>query len=136
MGEKNKRGQLNVDTEADWKKIVYIMPKGHKAIGVVRQGAAAPGVLALVEKSGEYVQLNELGTRTLDQRKVRAALGIPNAVGRPRTSYEPREVYSVRLDESLAAYLRELGGGNLSAGIMQIAAEHRDRAERRASTDD
>ena len=36
-----------------------------------------PGVLALDEKSGDYVQLNEGELTILDQRMVRIALGLP-----------------------------------------------------------
>lgn len=129
--EKRNRGKLLVDPEGDWQQIVRILPKGHKAVGVVRQGNEAPGVLAFVESSGEYVQLNAEGTRTLDQRKVRAALGLPNPVGKPRMSYEVRQPYTVRLEPSLAVYFEEVGGGSLAAGITKVGNEHRERAERK-----
>jgi hypothetical protein len=72
-----KRERLTVDREADWTQIVRVLPPGFSPVGVVRRGDSAPGVLALDEKSGDYVQLNEGELTILDQRKVRLALGLP-----------------------------------------------------------
>jgi len=72
-----KREHLTVDREADWTRIVRALPPGFSPVGVVRRGNGEPGVLALDEKSGDYVQLNEGELTILDQRKVRIALGLP-----------------------------------------------------------
>lgn len=72
-----KRERLTVDREADWTRIVRALPPGFSPVGVVRRGDGEPGVLALDEKSGDYVQLNEGELTILDQRKVRIALGLP-----------------------------------------------------------
>ena len=129
--EKRNRGKIQVDPGGDWRGILKTLPQGYKAVGVVWQGNEAPGVLAL-DTSSQYVQLNAEGARTLDQRKVRAALGLSNPVGKPRIGYEIRQVYAVRLEPSLAKYLEEVGEGNLAAGITNVGNAHRKRAERRA----
>jgi hypothetical protein len=68
---------MTVDRQTDWRTIVPRLPPGFAAVGIIRCGNEPPGVLALDEDSGEYVQLNEGAVRTLDQHKVRAALGLP-----------------------------------------------------------
>ena len=68
---------LTVDRQADWRETIPAIPKGFVAIGVVRSGKEPPGVLAMNEASGEYVRLDVGRVTTLDQQKVRAALGLP-----------------------------------------------------------
>jgi hypothetical protein len=72
-----RRDRITVDRQTDWRNIVPELPPGFTAVGVVRVGTAPPGVLVLDESSGEYAQLNEGAIRTLDQHKVREALGLP-----------------------------------------------------------
>ncbi len=72
-----KRDSLTVDRDADWTRIVRTLPPGFEPVGVVRLGNGAPGVLALDDRSGDYVQLHEGELTILDQRKVRIALGLP-----------------------------------------------------------
>lgn len=72
-----RKNHITVDRQSDWRSIVRELPPGFAAVGIVRCGNSPPGVLALDEESGEYVQLNEGAVRTLDQQKVRAALGLP-----------------------------------------------------------
>jgi hypothetical protein len=72
-----KRDRISIDRQTDWRSIIPELPPGFAAVGIVQCGDAPPGVLALDEESGEYVQLNEGAVRTLDQHKVRAALGLP-----------------------------------------------------------
>ena len=73
----SKRDRITVDRQSDWRSIIPELPEGFAAVGIVKCGNAPPGVLALDEGTGEYVQLNEGAVRTLDQHKVRAALGLP-----------------------------------------------------------
>jgi hypothetical protein len=73
----SKRERLTVDREADWTRIIRAVPPGFSPVGVVRRGNGEPGVLALDERSGDYVQLNEGELTILDQRTVRLALGLP-----------------------------------------------------------
>lgn len=66
----------------------------------------------------------------------RAALGLADPdkdplsgpVGKPRAGYEVRELFTIRLEPSIAEYLRGIGEGNLAAGIMSVAREHRKRS--------
>lgn len=70
------------------------------------------------------------------QGQVRESVGEP--AGRPRKGYELREVYSARIEPSLADYLRELGReddgkDNLSEGIAIAARFHMEKMKGRKS---
>jgi Protein of unknown function (DUF1488) len=132
----SNRDRISVDRNGDWKAIFQILQPGQEALGTVRRGAEPWGALIYEEGTG-YIRVGEAGRKTvLDQRKVRAALGLPEPVGQPRKGYELREVFSVRIEPSLAQYLKELGGDNLSEGVAIAGNAHRKAAERsnKAST--
>jgi hypothetical protein len=128
VSDMSNRDRVTVDVNGDWQKIIQILQPGQKALGTVRRGTEPWGALVLEEGTG-YVRIGEGRTTVLDQRKVRAALGLPEPVGQPRKGYEVREVYSMRLEPGLAEYLRELGGDNLSEGVAIAARFHQNKAK-------
>lgn len=126
----SNRDRVQVDPKGNWGKIVQILLPGYKGLGTVKVGSDTECVLALEEKTNTYYAVDVRGYRPLNQRKVRAALGLPEPVGQPRKGYEFREVYSVRLEPSLAEYLRKLGDpedGNLSEGVAIAARFHMEK---------
>jgi len=123
----SNRDRVQVDPDGNWKKIVQILLPGYKGLGTVKVGSDTECVLALEEKSNTYYAVDARGYRPLNQRKVRAALGLPEPVGQPRKGYELREVYSMRLEPTLAEYARELGGDNLSEGVAIALRFHMEK---------
>ena len=123
----SNRDRITIDREGDWQKIVHILQPYQTPYGTIRVGDGPEGVLAFDKQLNGFVQILSHGTRpptALNQRKVRAVLKLPE--GRPRKGYEVRELVSVRLEPAIIEYLTELGEGNLAAGIMKVATEHRD----------
>jgi hypothetical protein len=98
-----------------------IMPIGTIKVGLQTEGAlgldATDGCYYLYRSAGEPVELN--------QRKVQAAIEALSRVGKPRKGYEVRELYTIRLEPSIAEYLRNQGGGNLAEGITRLAQSYR-----------
>lgn len=126
VNDMSNRDRVTVDLSGDWRKIINILQPYEKGLGLVRRGNEPWGALVLEDGVG-YVRIGEAGRRTvLDQRKVQAALDAAPKVGQPRKGYERREVYSVRLEPSLAEYLRELGGDNLSEGVAIAGKFHQE----------
>lgn len=123
------RDRVTVDPQGNWKAFVAIPQRYQEPKGTVKVGTDREGALFFDKQLGEYVMVDRHGrTLQLNQRKVRAALGErePTA-GQPQKGYERREVYSARLEPSIAEYLREFGGDNLSEGIMKMARAHMNR---------
>ncbi len=126
--EMSKRDRITVRPGDHWKKIVPMMPLGLTPVGTVTVGSDIERVLVMDEQAN-FMQLGKAGDLVpLDQRKVRAALGLPEPVGQPRKGYEVREVYSIRLEPAMAEYLRALGGDNLSEGVTIAARFHQEKA--------
>ena len=59
------------------------------------------------------------------------ALGVSEPAGRSRKGDELREIYSMRIEPSVAEYLRALGGDNISEGIAIAARFHQERTKGR-----
>lgn len=108
------------------------LPAGHSAIGTASRGEV---VGALLVREGVYVQGSGGALRALDQRKIAAAVaaaGGPQAparggaragAGRPAADgARAMSRRNVMLDDDTVDWLRELGGGELSAGIRKAAA--------------
>lgn len=72
MGHSN-RGRLSVDLGGSWRIYTITLPAGSSAVGAVTRDGDA-GALARIDATGLYVQVNAGVIRTLDQRKVRAAM--------------------------------------------------------------
>ncbi|WP_110647591.1 hypothetical protein [Salinicola peritrichatus] len=82
------------------------------------------GRLLRNKRSGTYVMYIGGATRSLDQRKVRSALGI--GPGRPEQMQGGRR-RNVYMSDADADYLRQIGNGNLSEGIRVAVAAHREQ---------
>ncbi len=80
------------------------------------------GVLAKCPDTSRYVQLACGASFPLDQRSIKALLGIKNGAGRPRTV--PRgQCHSLYISDSDFILLKELGGpGSASAGLRELLA--------------
>jgi hypothetical protein len=123
------RDRVTVDINGNWKAFLQIPQPYQEPKGTVRVGTDREGALLLDKQLNEYVMVDRHGrTLQLNQRKVRAALGEPEPVGKPRKGYELRSVFSVSLEPSLAQYLREFGGDSLSEGIRKVGETHRARS--------
>lgn len=114
MGHEN-RGRITVDTNGKWGLYTNTIPVGSEALGTVTLGIGDTGALVRMQ-SGVYVQINAGALRSLDARKVAAALGQYSFGGRPKTIDGARRV-NMYLDEHSIAKAKELGRGNLSEGI-------------------
>lgn len=70
----NNRGRLTVDKDGKWALYSSTLPAGYTPLGTVTRDAYGTGALVRIESSGLYVQINAGAIRSLDQRKVSAAL--------------------------------------------------------------
>jgi hypothetical protein len=69
------RGRLAVDTNGNWRLYTNTTPENSTPIGTVTRDEFDTGALVRIEATGIYVQINAGSLRTLDQRKIKAALG-------------------------------------------------------------
>ncbi|WP_146056832.1 hypothetical protein [Chromobacterium alticapitis] len=90
---------------------------GYLPIGVVSVGNRT-GALLRNKSSGVYCMANSGVIRPLDQRRIKAALGIGNGAGAP-LKLEGGARRNVYLDEASIAIASRLGGGNISEGIRR-----------------
>lgn len=70
----NNRGRLSVKLGGDWRLYSATLPAGSVVLGTISRGRFDVGALLQMSGSGLYVQLNIGVIRTLDQRKVAAAI--------------------------------------------------------------
>lgn len=77
----NNRGRLVVDTNGNWRLYTNTIPANSTALGTVTRDEGDTGALVRIEVTGVYVQVNAGAIRSLDGRKVAAALG---AAGMPK----------------------------------------------------
>ena len=70
----SNRGRLTVQIDGPWRLYTVTIPKGSRALGTVTRDGLDTGALVLIEATGLYVQVNVGVIRSLDQRKVKAAL--------------------------------------------------------------
>jgi len=68
------RGRLTVDLGGKWRHYTNTLPEGGRAIGTVTREGYDTGALVLIEATNLYVQINASSLRSLDHRKVTAAL--------------------------------------------------------------
>lgn len=68
------RGRLTVNADGNWRLYATTIPAGADVLGTVTQGAET-GALIRCRGTGLYAQLNAGAVRSLDQRKVSAAMG-------------------------------------------------------------
>lgn len=117
----NNRGRLTVNAGGDWRIYTSQPPANASPIGTVTRGDDDTGALIQFHDSGLYAQMNNGVVRTLDGRKVTAALGI---AGRPAELESGKKV-NTYLDAESIATAKRLGDGNVSKGIrnaLMIAA--------------
>lgn len=128
----SSRGRLAVDTGGAWRTYWgnSPLPPGAQALGTVTRGEGDTGAL-IRTGAGLYVQGNARVLRSLDQRKIEAALeqAQPGHGGfRPGSGRRAEDGTcgmvrkNVTLDEASIDRLRTLGGGDLSLGIRRAAA--------------
>jgi hypothetical protein len=74
MGHSN-RGRLTDNPDGAWRLYTNTLTEGSNVVGTVTRGESDTGALVLISATGQYVQVNAGSLRSLDQRKVKAALG-------------------------------------------------------------
>lgn len=128
----NNRGRLAVDLGGAW-RIWWgnaPLPSGAQALGTITRDVGDTGALILLP-SGQYRQGNAGAVRSLDQRKVAAAVeaaahargGARVGAGRATADGAHGVIRkNVTLDQSSIDKLRTLGDGDLSLGIRRAAA--------------
>ena len=55
--------------------------------------------------------------------------GVLRKTERPTVEYEGWEFYELRLEPSLLAYLRDLGGGDVSEGVRNTVRFHQEQGK-------
>ncbi len=135
MVPSENRPRLSVDLSASWKIYTNTIPQGSRALGTVTRGIGDTGALILIEATGIYAQVNAGALRTLDQRKIVAAVaearsgthgGAGRGQGRKTTDGTAGlERKNVSLDAETIATLTDFGDGELSLGIRRAAARIR-----------
>lgn len=111
----SNRGRLAVDTNGDWRLYTNTIPANSTPLGTVTRDESDIGALVRIEATGVYVQVNAGAVRSLDGRKVAAALGT---AGRPTEMSGGKKVNTYLDAESIAIATR-LGNGNVSEGIRK-----------------
>lgn len=109
------RGRLTVDANGNWRLYTNTIPANSTPIGTVTRDESDTGALVRVETTGAYAQVNAGAMRSLDGRKVAAALGTS---GRPTEMSGGKKV-NTYLDADSIAIAQQLGNGNVSEGIRK-----------------
>ena len=107
------RGRLTVDTNGNWRLYTNTIPANSTPLGTVTRDESDTGALVRIEATGVYVQVNAGSIRSLDGRKVAAALGT---AGRPSEMSGGKKV-NTYLDAESIEIASKLGSGNVSDGI-------------------
>lgn len=113
----NNRSRITVDIPGTPNLYQPHSLPGWEIIGVVSRGEDDIGALVKNLNTGIYCQANNSAVRSLDQRKIKAALGIGNNAGRPAIGVKP---HTVTLTDDEWAALKKAGGGNASDGIRLL----------------
>ena len=111
----NNRGRLTVNTDGNWRLYTNILPANSTPLGTVTREESDTGALVRIEATGLYVQVNASVMRSLDGRKVAAAIGTS---GRPSEMSGGKKV-NTYLDAESIAIATSLGNGNVSEGIRK-----------------
>lgn len=110
----DNRNRLTIELGEKWKLYTKLLPEGAEALGVVSHAGETGALVKMA--TGKYVQINAGVMRSLDGRKVNAALGSPSSTGRPDEITDGKRV-NVYLDAHSLAAAKKLGNGNVSEGI-------------------
>lgn len=123
------RSRLSADPGGAWRLYWGAMPlpAGMQSIGTITRGVGDTGAL-LRTAIGLYAQGNAGVLRTLDKRKVAAALdAATHTLGGARPGAGRPDIGAIRknvtLDQSSICALRALGDGDLSRGIRRAATQ-------------
>lgn len=119
----SNRGRLTVDVNGNWRLYTNTIPANSTALGTVTRDEGDTGALVRINATGLYVQINAGAIRSLDGRKVAAALGT---TGRP-AEMDGGKRRNVYLDDESAAIAEKLGNGNISDGIRIAMAMAKDK---------
>ena len=117
----NNRGRLVVDTNGNWRLYTNTIPENSTALGTVTRDEGDTGALVRIEVTGVYVQVNAGAVRSLDGRKVAAALGT---AGRPAEMAGGKRS-NIYLDATSREIAERIGNGNISEGIRLALASYR-----------
>lgn len=109
----DKRSRLSIELGQKWKLYTNTLPEGSEALGVVTHGGETGALVKML--TGKYVQINAGSIRSLDGRKVNAALG---SAGRPEEMSGGKRV-NVYLDAKSLSLASKIGNGNASEGIRE-----------------
>lgn len=109
------RGRLTVNTNGNWRLYTNTIPANSTPLGTVTRDESDTGALVRIETTSAYVQVNAGAIRSLDGRKVAAALGT---AGRPAEMSGGKKVNTYLDAESIAIATR-IGNGNVSEGIRK-----------------
>lgn len=125
------RGRLTVSLGGNWRLYTNTAPAGCTMLGTVTRGETETGALVQTE-AGIYSMLNARVYKSLDQRKIEAAIvearaGSHGGPGRGQglkaadgaTGLKRR---NISIDDASADILRAFGDGDLSLGIRRAAA--------------
>lgn len=116
----DNRGRLTVDPNGKWRLFTATIPDGADVLGTVTHPDGETGALVRFAKTGRYGSVIAGAVRSVDGRKVAAALGTH---GRPPEMVEGRRL-NVYLDAQSLDTAARLGDGNVSEGI-RIALKDR-----------
>lgn len=111
----DNRGRLTVNTDGNWRLYTNTLPVNSTPLGTVTRDESDTGALVRIDATGAYVQVNASVIRSLDGRKVAAALGT---AGRPSEMFGGKKV-NTYLDAESIAIATKLGNGNVSEGIRK-----------------
>ena len=118
----NNRSRITVDIPGSPALYQSNNLPGWEIIGVVHRGENDIGALAKNLNTGIYCQANNGAIRSIDQRKIKAALGIGNNAGRPDIGVKP---HTVTLTDDEWVALKKAGGGNASDGIRILLQKNK-----------
>lgn len=111
----SNRGRVTVDVNGNWRLYTNTIPANSTPLGTVTRDESDTGALVRISETGVYVQVNAGTIRSLDGRKVAAALGT---AGRPSEMSGGKKV-NTYLDAESIAIATKLGNGNVSEGIRK-----------------
>ena len=119
----SNRGRHTVDANGNWRLYTNAIPANSTPLGTVTRDIGDTGALVRMDKTGVYVQVNAGTIRSLDGRKVAAALGT---TGRP-TEMDGGKRTNIYLDAESRATAERIGNGNISDGIRIALAQAKDK---------
>lgn len=111
----DNRARVHIEQPGKPKLYNPVDLKGFETLGVVTQGDFT-GALVRNINTGIYCMANAGVLRSLDQRRIKAALGISNNAGAP-TKLDGGKRVNVYLDAETLAEAERIGNGNVSEGI-------------------